>query len=53
MFEEPKEDRPIPGQDFTFGRLIAAQAAGDLAALRERGRRAGRISRDTLLAWNR
>jgi transaldolase/glucose-6-phosphate isomerase len=52
VFEEPKEDRPIPGQDFTFGGLIAAQAAGDLAALRERGRRAGRVSRDALLSWN-
>jgi transaldolase/glucose-6-phosphate isomerase len=51
VFEEPKEDRPIPGQDFTFGRLIAAQAAGDLAALRERGRRAARVSREALLAW--
>jgi transaldolase/glucose-6-phosphate isomerase len=51
VFEEPKEDRPIPGQHLTFGRLIAAQAAGDLAALRERGRRAGRVSRDALVAW--
>jgi transaldolase / glucose-6-phosphate isomerase len=51
VFDEPKEDRPIPGRDFTFGRLIAAQAAGDLAALRERGRRAGRVSRDALLSW--
>jgi transaldolase / glucose-6-phosphate isomerase len=53
VFEDPKEDRPIPGRDFTFGRLIAAQAAGDLAALRERGRRAGRVTREALRAWNR
>jgi transaldolase/glucose-6-phosphate isomerase len=52
VFDEPKEDRPIPGREFTFGQLIAAQAAGDLAALRERGRRAARVSREALLAWN-
>ncbi len=28
------DDRPIPGKPFTFGELIDAQAAGDLAALR-------------------
>jgi transaldolase/glucose-6-phosphate isomerase len=52
VFDEPKEDRPIPDQEFTFGQLIAAQAAGDLAALRERGRRAARVPREALLAWN-
>ncbi|MGZ6339150.1 MAG: hypothetical protein ACXWNG_02160, partial [Candidatus Limnocylindrales bacterium] len=26
-------DRPIPGQPYTFGQLIDAQAAGDLQAL--------------------
>ncbi|HEX9148604.1 MAG TPA: glucose-6-phosphate isomerase [Thermoanaerobaculia bacterium] len=31
---------PIPGRPFGFERVIAAQAAGDLAALRSRGRRA-------------
>ena len=34
---------PIPGRDFGFGRLIQAQAEGDLAALEERGRRVLRI----------
>jgi transaldolase / glucose-6-phosphate isomerase len=52
LFDEPKEDRPIPGRRFTFGQLVAAQAAGDLAALRERGRRAARVPREGLLAWN-
>ncbi len=33
----------IPGRDFGFGRLISAQAAGDLAALEERGRRVVRL----------
>jgi glucose-6-phosphate isomerase len=52
VFEEPKEDRPIPGREFTFGDLIAAQAAGDLAALRERERRAGRVSGEALTRWD-
>jgi transaldolase/glucose-6-phosphate isomerase len=51
VFQEPKEDSEIPGEGFTFGRLIAAQAAGDLAALRDRGRRVSRVSRDALVAW--
>jgi transaldolase/glucose-6-phosphate isomerase len=51
VFEEPLEDRSVPGEDFTFGRLIAAQAAGDLAALRERGRRVERVSVEDLLSW--
>jgi transaldolase/glucose-6-phosphate isomerase len=51
VFEEPQEDRAVPGEDFTFGRLVAAQAAGDLAALRERGRRAERVSVEDLLSW--
>jgi len=32
------EDLPVPGQDYTFGSLQAAQAAGDLQALAGRGR---------------
>jgi len=51
VFEESEEDRAVPGEDFTFGRLIAAQAAGDLAALRERGRRAERVRMEDLLSW--
>jgi len=34
---------PIPGQKFGFGRLIQAQAEGDYAALKERGRPVARI----------
>jgi hypothetical protein len=34
---------PIPGRPWGFERVIAAQAAGDLAALRSRGRRALRV----------
>jgi transaldolase / glucose-6-phosphate isomerase len=51
VLEEPREDRAIPGRSYTFGRLIAAQAAGDLAALRERGRRVARVPLDDLLNW--
>ncbi len=36
-------DLAIPGQKYTFGIVKAAQARGDLAVLRERGRRALRI----------
>jgi transaldolase/glucose-6-phosphate isomerase len=40
---EPERDLPIPGRAETFGTLVAAQAAGDLAALQERGRRVLRL----------
>lgn len=36
-------DVPIPGQKYSFGVVIAAQAAGDLAVLESRGRRAMRV----------
>lgn len=52
VFHEPHEDRPIPGRPYTFGRLIAAQAAGDLAALRARGRPVARIALEDLLTWD-
>ena len=37
------EELQIPGRDFGFRRLIAAQAAGDYEALKERGRRIVRV----------
>ena len=37
------EELPIPGREFGFRRLIAAQAAGDYEALEERGRRIVRV----------
>ncbi len=52
VLEEPAEDRPVPGERFTFGRLIAAQAAGDLSALRDRGRRVARVALEDLVAWD-
>ncbi len=36
-------DLPVPGQNYTFGVVKAAQARGDFAILTERGRRALRI----------
>jgi glucose-6-phosphate isomerase len=35
---EPEQDLPVPGKEYTFGRLIAAQAAGDATVLAEHGR---------------
>jgi glucose-6-phosphate isomerase len=35
---DPDEDLPVPGKDYTFGRLIAAQAAGDASVLADHGR---------------
>jgi glucose-6-phosphate isomerase len=35
---EPVEDLAVPGKDYTFGRLIAAQSAGDAAVLADHGR---------------
>ena len=34
LTDEPERDADIPGADYTFGTLMAAQAAGDLEALR-------------------
>lgn len=44
------EDPPVPGESFGFASLERAQAAGDLRALLERGRRAGRVPMDELLS---
>jgi transaldolase/glucose-6-phosphate isomerase len=40
---DPHRDLPIPGRAESFGTLIAAQAAGDLASLQARGRRVLRL----------
>jgi hypothetical protein len=53
VVESPTTDLPIPGRDLTFGRLLAAQADGDLTALRARGRRAVRVDLDGLDALSR
>ncbi len=42
------EELEIPGRDFGFRQLIQAQAAGDLEALKERGRRVCRVRLEDL-----
>ena len=39
---------PIPGRELGFARLIRAQAAGDLASLKEHGRRVVRVRLESL-----
>jgi len=43
IVDEPRQDLEIPGEDFTFGTLIRAQADGDLQTLRNHGLPAVRI----------
>ncbi len=46
--DKPSADIDVPGMDLSFGKLIAAQADGDLKALRDLGRDAARLSLDDL-----
>ena len=48
VVDETGEELPIPGRELGFGRLIRSQAAGDLAALEERGRRVIRLRLEDL-----
>ena len=48
VVDDVGEEVDIPGRPFGFGRLIRAQAAGDLASLEERGRRVARIRLEEL-----
>ena len=43
IVDEPAQDLEVPGQPFTFGTLIRAQADGDLETLRNHGLPAVRI----------
>ncbi|MHB8468388.1 MAG: hypothetical protein ACYDCH_01335 [Gaiellaceae bacterium] len=43
LVDDGGEELAIPGRPFGFRRLIRAQAAGDFASLKERGRRVARI----------
>jgi transaldolase/glucose-6-phosphate isomerase len=43
VVDDPGDELAIPGRPFGFRRLIRAQAAGDFASLKERGRRVARI----------
>jgi len=48
VVDDPGDEIPIPGRPFGFRRLIRAQAAGDFASLKERGRRVARIHIDDI-----
>lgn len=49
VVDEAREvDLPIPGQPFTFGKLLDAQALGDLRALQASGRRVARATPELL-----
>lgn len=48
VVDETGPELPIPGRDLGFGRLIRSQAAGDLAALEAKGRRAIRLRLEDL-----
>jgi glucose-6-phosphate isomerase len=43
LVNEPHTDVEIPGESYTFGKLIAAQSAGDLQTLRDHGLPAERV----------
>jgi len=43
FLDEPSEPLPVPETDYTFARLIQAQAFGDFQALTQRGRRILRV----------
>jgi transaldolase/glucose-6-phosphate isomerase len=43
VIDDPGEELAIPNQKFGFRRLICAQAAGDYASLKARGRRVARV----------
>jgi hypothetical protein len=50
VVDDPGEELPIPGRQFGFRGLLRAQADGDLAALRGRGRPIVRVQLDDLEA---
>jgi glucose-6-phosphate isomerase/transaldolase/glucose-6-phosphate isomerase len=48
IVDEPQDDLEIPGEDYTFGTLIRAQADGDLQTLRSHGLDAVRAGKEIL-----
>ena len=46
IVDDTQPDLPVPGTDYTFGRLIAAQADGDYRALTAKRRRLLRVHLD-------
>ena len=51
ILQEPAEDLPIPDSGYGFARLIQAQAAGDVRALEEAGRRVERATWESFSRW--
>lgn len=47
LHAEPARDVPVPGQTYTLGDLLRAQAIGDFQAMKARGRRAHILTLDT------
>jgi len=48
VVDEPEEDLEVPGEPYSFGTLIRAQADGDLQTLRSHGLDAVRVGRENL-----
>jgi hypothetical protein len=48
IVDDPGDEIAIPDKPFGFRRLIRAQAAGDFASLKERGRRVARLTLEDL-----
>ena len=48
IVDEPQEDLEVPGESYTFGTLIRAQADGDLQTLRSHGLDAVRVGKEIL-----
>ena len=46
LVDRPERDLDVPGRDYSFGTLLAAQAAGDAEALQAAGRRLVRLGLD-------
>lgn len=44
VVDAPTDDLPVPGRPFSFGRLMVAQAVGDMRALAARGRPIARVA---------
>jgi hypothetical protein len=53
ILDPPTRDLPIPDSEHSFGRLIAAQAAGDADALEAAGRAVARTTWASFEAWAR
>ena len=49
VLDDDAEEIPIPGRGIGFGELLAAQAAGDMKVLTDRGRTSGRVDLAELL----